>query len=120
SPSDVAAYQACYGTHTSVGYVPVDGGAGSGPGEGEAAMDIETVIGLAPAASILVYQGPNSAAGSYDTYAAIIGQDRASVVSVSWGSCEADVGPSTMAAENVLFQEAAVQGQTVLASSGDS
>src|SRR5690349_15435700 len=40
-PSDIATYQACYGTHVPVSYVPVDGGAGSGPGSGEAALDIE-------------------------------------------------------------------------------
>ena len=47
-PSDIAAFQSCYGTQTSVSYVQVDGGAGSGPGSGEAALDIEQAIVLAP------------------------------------------------------------------------
>ena len=46
--SDIAAYQSCYGTSATVNYIPVDGGAGSGPGAGEAAADIEDIIGLAP------------------------------------------------------------------------
>jgi len=125
APSDIAAYQACYGTHASVSYVPVDGGAGSGPGGGEAALDIENLVGLAPAANLLVYQGPNSSsgapgAGPYDTFSAIINQDRAQVISVSWGECESHLGAANAAAENTLFQQAAVQGQSIVAASGDS
>ena len=63
-PNDIAAYQSCYGTHASVSYIPVDGGAGSGEGSGEAALDIENAIGLAPRANFLVYQGANSNSGA--------------------------------------------------------
>lgn len=119
--SDIAAYQSCYGTHAAVSYVHVDGGAGSGPGTGEAALDIENVIGIAPAVHLLVYQGSNSATGSgaYDTYRAIVDQDRAQVVTTSWGQCEPAVDRSAAQAENTLFQQAAVQGQTVIAAAGD-
>jgi subtilase family serine protease len=125
APSDIATYQSCYGTHASVKYVKVDGGAGSGAGSGEAALDIEQLIGLAPRSRLLVYQGPNSDSGSpgagpYDVYNAIVSQDRASVVSTSWGVCEPLQGQSAADAENTLFEEAALQGQTVLAASGDS
>jgi subtilase family serine protease len=46
--SDIAAYEACYGLQTLVTYIAVDGGAGSG----EAALDIEDVMGLAPNVAI--------------------------------------------------------------------
>jgi hypothetical protein len=120
-PGDIAAYQSCYGTRTAVSYVHVDGGAGSGPGSGEAALDIENVIGIAPAARVLVYQGPASGtdSGSYDTYAAIVNQDLAQVATTSWGECEPAVDPSSVSAENALFEQAAVQGQTILAAGGD-
>jgi subtilase family serine protease len=123
--SDVAAYQACYGTSTSVTDVPVDGGAGPGGGAGEAALDIEDLIGLAPAANILVYSGPNSnldspGSGPYDTYAAIISQNRASVISTSWGVCEPLEGSQDAQGENTLFQEAAIQGQSIVSASGDA
>jgi subtilase family serine protease len=123
-PADIAAFQQCYGTHTSVSYVPVDGGAGSGAGSGEAALDIEAVIGLAPKASILVYQAPNSAsngpgAGPYDDFSAIISQDRAQVISSSWGGCESVEGAADAHAEETLFEEAAAQGQTIVSASGD-
>jgi subtilase family serine protease len=124
-PNDIATFQSCYGTHASVTYTQVDGGAGSGPGSGEAALDIETVIGLAPRANIIVYQAPNSAssapgAGPYDAFAAIISQDRAQIVSVSWGQCEGLTGAPNLAAEGALFEEAAAQGQSIVAASGDS
>jgi putative Ig domain-containing protein len=124
-PADIAAYQSCYGTHASVSYVPVDDGAGTGPGSGEAALDIENVIGLAPHVNVLVYQGPNSNSGSpgsgpYDTFSAIVNQDRARVVTISWGQCESALGAADAAAENVLFQQATVQGQSIVAASGDS
>ena len=48
--SDIAAYQRCYGTVADVRYIKVDSGAGAGPGGGEAALDIEDVIGFAPRA----------------------------------------------------------------------
>lgn len=124
-PSDIAAYQGCYGTHVSVANVAIDGGAGSGPGSGEAALDIEQVIGLAPGANVLVYEGPNSnsgapGAGPYDTWSAIVNQDRAQVVTGSWGQCEVLEGSSDAHAESTLFQEAAAQGQTLVSASGDN
>jgi hypothetical protein len=126
SSSDIAAYQACYGTATSVSQVPVDGGpSGSVSGGGEAALDVENLIGLVPRANILVYSGPNAAvdtpgSGPYDTYAAIINENRAKVISTSWGLCEPQQGATNAAAENTLFQEAAAQGQSIVAASGDS
>lgn len=127
APSDVAAYQSCYGTGASVTPVLVDGGP-SGPvaGSGEAALDIEQVAGLAPRASILVYEGPNSesaapGSGPYDTLSRIITDDRARVVSISWGQCEQahSGGANVLNAEDTLFQEAAAQGQSVVSATGD-
>jgi subtilase family serine protease len=124
-PSDIATYQSCYGTSASVSSVQVDGGSGgSGPGSGEAALDIENAIGLAPKASFLVYQGPNAnsdvpGSGPYDTFSAIVTQDRAHVVSVSWGECEQLQGSRGLSAENTLFQEAATQGQSIVSATGD-
>jgi subtilase family serine protease len=44
----------------------------------------------------------------------------APIVSLSYGSCEADMGSSELAFYNSLWQQAAAQGMTVLVSSGDS
>jgi subtilase family serine protease len=125
APSDIATYQRCYGTHTQVTYVKVDGGVGTGSGDGEAALDIEQLIGLAPKAKIIVYQGPNNnsdnpGTGPYDTLSAMISQDRVQVISNSWGECEALEGATDAQAENTLLQEAAAQGQTFVSAAGDT
>jgi subtilase family serine protease len=123
SSSDVAAYQSCYGTSASVTNVPVDGGASCGNDTEcgvEDELDIEDVAGLAPGAQINVYEGPNSGTGLLDTYASIVQDPSAKVVSTSWGLCETAQSTSTVSAENTLFEEAATQGQAVFAASGDS
>lgn len=121
SAADIAAYRSCYGVRTSVSYVPVDGGAGGGTGSGEAALDIEDVMGLAPAASIDVYQAPNGGStDAYDLYSAIVNDDGDQVVSTSWGVCDIDGDPSLITSEANLFSQAATQGQTVFAAAGDS
>jgi subtilase family serine protease len=116
---DISTYQTCYGTSTSVATVLVDGGPLAGSGVGEADIDIEQVLSLAPDTHIVVYEGPNSGTGGYDTYSSIVTQDKAKVVSTSWGLCEAFEGSSAAGAENTVFEEAATQGQTLVAASGD-
>ncbi|MBV9046635.1 MAG: putative Ig domain-containing protein [Solirubrobacterales bacterium] len=123
--SDIAAYQQCYGTSASVSYVEVDGGPGSASGSDsglETDLDVETVIGLAPKANVIVYQGPPASAnakGPLDTYSQIVNDDKANIVATSWGSCEQDLQPNVAQQENTLFEEAAAQGQTILAAAGD-
>jgi len=118
--SDISAYQSCYGTSTTVSNVLVDGGAGSGAGSGEAALDIEDVMGLSPQVGIRVYEGPNTSAGVYDTYNKIVSDNVAKVISTSWGLCEANEGLTAAQSENTLFQEAATQGESTFAAAGDS
>ena len=123
-PNDIAAFDTCYGVSTMPTNVPVDGFNQSGPGAGEAALDIENVIGLAPQAKIEVYEGPNSGNGPYDTMAAIVSQRAAQVVTTSWGQCEpverfGTASSGQASAENTLFQEAAAQGMTIVSASGD-
>ena len=120
SSSDVSTYQRCYGTHVNVVDVPEDGG-NSTPGS-EAAIDIEDVIGLAPGISnLFVYVAPGSYSGIYDDFVAIAQDDDAKVVSTSTnGGCESVVGSSNAQAENTEFEKMAAQGQTMIASSGDS
>ncbi len=125
--SDIAAYDKCYfgtsetnSTHVSV--TEVDGGAGTGPGFGEAALDVEDVSTIAPDAEIHVYEGPNTTFGSLDAYNAIATADNARVVSTSWGLCESAFqsgSPGTQEVESEIFAETAAQGQSVFAAAGD-
>jgi kumamolisin len=120
--ADTNAYESCFGLHNLVTTVGVDGGGTPGAlGTAEADADIEQVATQAPGASILSYEGPNSPLGSYDTWAKIVSQDSASVVSTSFGLCEPDsVSDGLVSSEDVLFQEAASEGQTIFSASGDS
>ncbi|HUN30964.1 MAG TPA: S53 family peptidase, partial [Trebonia sp.] len=119
-PSDISAYESCYGISTPVNYIPVDGGTGStGPGSGEAAMDIEIIAGLAPQATIDVYQAPNNLADMDNVLSQFVNNDTDSTMSISWGLCEAETPPSLMNTQANLADEATLQGQTILAASGD-
>ncbi|HWF35784.1 MAG TPA: protease pro-enzyme activation domain-containing protein [Solirubrobacteraceae bacterium] len=122
SASDVSAFETCYGsinptiTTTLCGTCTTPG---TGPGSGESALDIEDVIGLAPKANVIVYEGKNGSADQYNVYAAMVNANAAKVISTSWGLCETSAGSSTLNSENTLFQQAATQGQSIFAASGD-
>ncbi|GJF29432.1 hypothetical protein KNE206_21320 [Kitasatospora sp. NE20-6] len=120
-----ASWQSCNNTKTTVTNIPVGGFVPAAPdtanGEGgETALDVDTIASLAPGASILVYQGVNSGQGVIDTYQKIVNDNRAQVVSISWGRCEAERDSGRENAMNLILQQAAAQGQSVVAASGDS
>jgi len=129
---DIAAYDAAFGIAAAPPVdIPVDGGATDSYGDAgaqETALDIELAQAIAPGARILVYNGPaaaNSAntAAADDTYARIVNDDKAQVLSTSWGQCEdeqlADQPPDLALLHN-LFAQATAQGMTVVAASGDN
>ncbi|HYH54222.1 MAG TPA: S53 family peptidase [Solirubrobacterales bacterium] len=119
-PSDIATYQSCYGTSVDVSTVDVNGGPGPYKGEdGEAALDIEQLIGLAPGADIVVYQAPNGGGAEAEILSAFVQQDVAKVMSSSWGICEKWVENESAAAMDTLLQEAAAQGQSFFVAAGD-
>jgi hypothetical protein len=95
----------------------------AGPGAGEAALDIEMVVGMAPKVTVKVYVGPNGGSGPLDTYAAMVndygGNAPPPVITTSWGQCEEQLSPAYIQAEASLFQQAVAQGQTVVAAAGD-
>jgi YVTN family beta-propeller protein len=119
SAADIASFQSCYHTTTPITNIAVNGGPTSSAGAGEAELDIEVVLGLAPKARLLVYETGNSGTGSMDEYTAIVTADKAQVVSSSWGQCEAFLGSSQAAAQNTIFEQAAAQGQSIFSVPGD-
>jgi YVTN family beta-propeller protein len=116
--SDISAYQSCFGSRATVTNIVIDHGPGTTYETGEAALDIEDVIGLAPQSHVEVYEAPNTPVGALDGYRRIATDDTAQVVSTSWGLCEAF--STSTEAESTVFAEMVAQGQTVFASSGDS
>jgi subtilase family serine protease len=117
--SDVSAYEQCYGITPSVTNIPIDGFNETGRAGGEASGDIEDIVGLAPQAKLLVYEAQNAGASSLDNLAAMVSQLRVEVISISYGVCEALASREEVAAETVLFEEAAAQGQSVFVAAGD-
>ncbi|HZT84946.1 MAG TPA: protease pro-enzyme activation domain-containing protein [Gaiellaceae bacterium] len=127
--SDLQTFDQCYFGATAAAAMlarlqvhNVDGGPGQGAGSGEAILDLQDVSAFAPGAHIDVYQAPNSTVGSFDEYLQIVNDDVDQVVTTSWGLCEQAVqegSPGIQQAENLIFQEAAAQGQTVFSAAGD-
>jgi len=122
--SDLAAYQACYGTHARITYVNT-GRPTFGADDAEAALDVEQIVGLAPDVHVIVYQAPDNFSVGVRQFNKIVSQNRARTVSISWGLCEAKItfgrrDLSIVRTEAKIFEEAAVQGQSVLAASGDT
>ncbi|MBO0780244.1 MAG: S8/S53 family peptidase, partial [Ktedonobacteraceae bacterium] len=95
-----------------------DGTAGEGAIEVE--LDIQVVAAMAPKAAQIVYEGPNTTQGVNDTYSRIVNDNKAKIVSVSWGLCEADSGAAELQTLDAIFKQAAGQGISVFAAAGDS
>ncbi len=126
SMSDLATFDRCYfgASHAAeVSTVRVDGFDLVGPGSGESILDLEDLSALAPKAHIVVYEAPNTTFGGIDEYNTIVSQDRANIVSTSWGECEQALqtgAPGAQQLESYIFEEAATQGQTVVSAAGDT
>jgi hypothetical protein len=122
-PQDIATYEACYGIATPVTVKPVNGpdpiDSGS-DGDTEAALDVEQIASLAPGANIVVYSGSQTTNESDGLILNAIASDAANkTVSISYGACETLIGSPFITFESTLFQEMALQGQSVYASTGD-
>ncbi|MFF2749912.1 protease pro-enzyme activation domain-containing protein [Kitasatospora sp. NPDC058048] len=121
--SNLTTYDSQYGlSGPAVSTVSVDGAnydSAPGQGQGEVELDSEIVRGAAPKATQLVYEAPNSDQGEIDMANKIVTDNRVSVVSISWGSCEPDTTASSMTAVDNAFKQAAAQGISIFSASGD-
>jgi hypothetical protein len=116
---DIVAYEHCYGIHTPVHYITVAPGLPAGAGSGEAALDIENIAGLAPDATIDDYQTPNSGTALLDIATKVLDNDTDQVLSISYGLCEADAGPSLLSHYQTVFSALNAEEITVVAAAGD-
>jgi len=85
----------------------------------EVILDIEVIAALVPSAAIRVYFAPNTDQGFYDAIHNAI-TDGCNIISISWGSDEANWGSSAMSSYNTLFASGPTNNVTILAASGDS
>ena len=123
SPNDIAVYESCFGgKYTVIQPISIDGFNGlPGANSAEVELDMEMVLGVAPRlASLRVYEASIRSLAAYNDAWARIVNDGVQVVSTSWVFCEQGPGMSNeIQQENIFFQAAAAQGQTILAASGD-
>jgi kumamolisin len=137
-PADAQTYWTGIGLTTKpnrITQVHVDGGSVIDDGSGETALDVEQSGGLAPDANIIVYDAPNAGNGFVDAFAQAVSDNKADSISTSWGGPEifnfaalnvdgakvtdtSDAGD--LQAFHQIFMEAAAQGQSLFAASGDS
>jgi len=124
--ADLATYFSSIGvaapTVTAVG---VDGAANQPGGDpngadGEVALDIEVVGGLAPGAAIVVYFAPNTDAGFVDAVAqAAHATPTPDAISISWGQSEDQWTQQARQAMDDAFSDAVALGVTVTVAAGD-
>lgn len=92
-------------------------------GDIEVDADIEQTLSIAPAArDVLVYNAPNDFTGQteLDEYTRIASDNLADVISSSWGECENDAGGAYVEVENLIFEQMALQGQSMFNDAGDT
>ncbi len=123
NPADVANYDACVGiAPPTIQNIDVDGHLASSSGEGEAALDLELISGLAPQAQIFDYQTDSNTAFAQalvDVFTRVATDDKVQVLSVSYGTREDAFSTSEMRAVNRSLRTLAAEGISVFISSGD-
>jgi subtilase family serine protease len=124
SLSDVATFRSIAGLAANAPSVTVDG---ADPGlvasdQLESTLDTEWSGAIAPAATItLVVAASTATTDGIDLASAyIVNHATAPVVSVSYGTCEREMGTAELAFYNNLWEQAASQGMSVFVASGDA
>jgi kumamolisin len=90
--------------------------------DGEVMLDILVAAAVAPKAKIAVYFAPNTDKGFLDALTMAIHDtvNKPSVISISWGSAEANWTEQAMTSFDEALQTAAALGITVCAAAGDN
>ena len=119
--SDIEAFESAAGLPVkdpSLFVVPGTGSPAISPGdETESDLDVEWSGAIAKGATIdLVYSGASDSNGALDALQYAIDERIANIVSSSYGECEAGLGGYSLES---TFEQAATQGQTILAAAGD-
>ena len=118
-----ANYRATFGLPANATTVVVDG---EDPGENgdaiEAYLDTQVAGGVAPNANVILYTAANTYlnSGLFLAIARAIDDNRADILNISFGGCEAEQGTSGNQYIYNLWQQAAAQGISLTVSSGDS
>ena len=84
-------------------------------------LDVEAVHGMAPAANVIYYGGKSCTDSDLlATLNRVADDNKASIVTNSWGDLGEGVSTAEVAGYNQFFNQAALQGISVMFSSGDN
>ena len=122
SLSDVAAFRAASGLSANAPTVKL---LSADPGTStndlpEAQLDVEWSGATAPNASILYVNSASSVGGVINSLVTSITTNLAPILTISYGDCESGWGLSNLTMLNQYFEQANVQGQTIVGPAGDS
>jgi hypothetical protein len=122
--SDIEAFQTAVGLTVkdpTLVLVPDSGTAAVSSGdEAESDLDLEYSGAIATGATIyFVYVGNNSNYSVYDSLQYAVDTRIAPVISISYGSCEPELGSSDYSSLESILEQGASQGQTIVSASGD-
>ena len=86
----------------------------------ETTLDTEWMTATAPNSTINVVEGVNPQLGTFtQLFSYVVNRNLSSVMTTSWGTPESGTPSSTMNTDNSIFKQAAAQGITIFAASGD-
>lgn len=124
-PADVADFRAGFGLAPNPPQIIVTGadpGTTNEPDLEETELDAEWSGAIAPQATIDVVASASTGTTDGILLSAEYAVDHnvAPVIALSYAECEADLGPAESAVYDALWQQAAVQGITVVVAAGDS
>jgi hypothetical protein len=123
NPQDVADFRAIFGLPPNVPNIILNGpNPGINDEETEADVDVEWSGAVAKGATIdLVVSETTEATAGIDLSALyIVDNNLAPVMSLSYGTCEAELGAGGNVFHSTLWEQAAAQGITVVVATGDS
>lgn len=125
SVADIEAFESAAGLPTkdpTMILVPGSGSSVTVSGdESESDLDLEYSGATAKGATIdFVYTGNNPNYGVFDSLQYAIDNEIGSVISISYGACETGIPAADFSQLEQITQQGASQGQTILASAGDS
>jgi pseudomonalisin len=125
APTDITGFEANAGLATNVPNVIIpttgaDPGVTNDEDQFEATLDVERVIGTAPAVQTDLVISSNSGGGLYTAALYEVETVLDPVMNISFGSCEVYAGATGVSQWDGLFSVAASEGISVFVSAGDS
>lgn len=118
--ADIDAYWKHYGIVRTGKLIDVNVGGTSKTANDETTLDLQTASSQAPGADIMMYMGVDAKFTTFTkVFNQIVTDNKADIMSISWGLCEEHTGIRQMKTEHNIFKQGAAQGIAIFAAAGD-